>query len=168
VPGVAGVTARVSLLKRQLDQLVDQVEDDGEPGAEERLSFTTTVANFKRGDATMLAEATSSLWAYYRSVASEFTPEQRAAYGIPEISSDSDIWEHVSFRFPPSLSLGGHPLQPAECYLSFEGEVSWEPEHGLQLVFENGERVCKVSQYDGHNTVAHAVGDASLLGVIFG
>jgi len=53
-------------------------------------------------------------------------------------------------------------------YLSFEGEVSWEPEHELQLVYEDGQRVCKVRQYDGHVTVADAYGDPSLLGVVFG
>ncbi|MBO0834789.1 MAG: hypothetical protein J2P28_04615 [Actinobacteria bacterium] len=56
---------------------------------------------------------------------------------------------------------------PGRSYLSFEGEVSWEPEHGMQLVYEDGQRLCKVSQYDGHVTVAHALGDPSLLGVIF-
>ena len=51
--------------------------------------------------------------------------------------------------------------------MSFEGEVSWEREHGLQLVIEEGARVCKVGPYDGHVTMAHAYGDPSLLGVIF-
>lgn len=45
--------------------------------------------------------------------------------------------------------------------------MSWEPEHGLQLVFENGLTVCKVGPYDGHNTNAHAYADASLLNVVF-
>lgn len=57
---------------------------------------------------------------------------------------------------------------PGHSYLSLEGEVSWEPERGLQLVFEDGQRVCRVSQYDGHVTVAHAYGDPSLLGTVFG
>lgn len=60
------------------------------------------------------------------------------------------------------------PLAPGRSYLSFEGEVSWEPEHSLQLVFEDGWRVCKVSPYDGHVTVADAYGDSSLLGVVVG
>jgi hypothetical protein len=46
--------------------------------------------------------------------------------------------------------------------------VSWEPGHGLQLACEDGQWVCKVSPYDGHVTVAHAYGDPSLLGVVFG
>jgi uncharacterized protein DUF6985 len=87
---------------------------------------------------------------------------------VPQIQDSADIWEHVQFRHPPEWRLGGGPLTPGRSYLSFEGEVSWEPEHGLQLVYEDGQRVCKVSQYDGHVTVAHAYGDPSLLGVVFG
>jgi hypothetical protein len=83
-----------------------------------------------------------------------------------EIPDSADIWEHVQFRHPPQWRLGGGPLAPGRSYLSFEGEVSWEPEHGLQLVFEDGQHVCKVSPYDGHVTVAHAYGDSSLLGVV--
>jgi hypothetical protein len=50
-----------------------------------------------------------------------------------EIPDSADIWEHVQFRHPPQWRLGGGPLAPGRSYLSFEGEVSWEPEHGLQL-----------------------------------
>ena len=89
------------------------------------------------------------------------------AYGIPDIQPKSDIWDQVDFRSPPEIRRGGTPLEPAPAYLSFEGEVSWEPEHGLQLVFEHGQRVCKVGPYDGHNTNAHAFADLSLIDVIF-
>jgi len=37
-------------------------------------------------------------------------------------------------------------------YVSVECECSWEPEHGLQLVFRGGARVTKVGPYDGHLT----------------
>jgi hypothetical protein len=56
---------------------------------------------------------------------------------------------------------------PELSYISFEGEVTWEPEHGLQLVFEHGRRVCKVGPYDGHHTKGHAYGDPALIDVVF-
>jgi hypothetical protein len=105
--------------------------------------------------------------AYCRHTAAGFTPDEQGRYGIPQIPDSADIWEHARFRDPPEWILGGGPLSPGRSYLSFEGEVSWEPEHGLQLVFEDGQRVCKVSQYDGHVTAARAYGDPSLLSVIF-
>lgn len=52
-------------------------------------------------------------------------------------------------------------------YISFEGEVSWKPEHSLQLAFEHALRVCKVGPYDGRRTNSHAFDDESLLDIVF-
>lgn len=125
------------------------------------------IRNFINRGPELLDEATASLWAYYGSFASAFSSAEREEYGIPEIPASADIWEEVEFRWPPSVHLGGGRLEPGRSYISFEGEVSWEPEHGLQLVFEHGLSVCKVGPYDGHCTVARAYGDESLLGVLF-
>jgi hypothetical protein len=67
----------------------------------------------------------------------------------------------------PALALGGGAHEPGRSYISFEGNVSWDPEHGLRLVVEHGLRVCKVGQYDGHHTNAHAYDDIALLDVVF-
>jgi hypothetical protein len=108
------------------------------------------------------------MWASYKAFKAKFSPEDRLDYGTPENPNSADIWEQVQFQHPPEWLLCDGPLMPGRSYLSFEGEVSWEPEHGLQLVYEDGRRVCKVSPYDGHVTIAHANGDASLRGVVFG
>jgi hypothetical protein len=155
-------------LKALLDRLAREAAPGDEPAAEEQVLRRQAIDGFIAGGPQLLDEATPFLWAYYRHTAAEFTPEERATYGLPEIPDSADIWEHVQFRHPPEWHLGGGPLSPGRSYLSFEGEVSWEPEHGLQLVYEDGRRVCKVSQYDGHVTVAHAYRDPSLLGVVFG
>jgi hypothetical protein len=165
-PNVASM--RVRDLKVILDRLAEQAESSAEPTAEDQILRAEAIAAFIVGRPELLDEATPFLWEYYRYTAAEFTPEQRVRYGIPEIPDSADIWEHVEFRNIPEWRVGGGPLSPGRSYLSFEGEVSWEPEHGLQLVCEDGRRVCKVSEYDGHVTVAHAYGDQSLLGVIYG
>lgn len=51
--------------------------------------------------------------------------------------------------------------------LSIECECAWEPEHGLQLVFASGERLSRVSPYDGHLTWASTVADRSLAGRVY-
>ena len=155
-------------LKASLDGLV---QDAGFPAGEftpaEMAVFEEVIGAFLAAGPDLLDEATPHLWAYYRSTADEFTREQRAAYGIPELPDSTDVWSQVAIHLPPDMSLGHPPLSPARSYMSFEGEVSWEPEHGLQLVLKEGVEVCKVGPYDGHATTAHAFGDASLLGVIF-
>ncbi len=159
---------RVREQKQVLDRLVRTSEfDDEEPSIDERVVYDEAIRNFLSRGPELLDEATPFLWDYYRSFVSAFNEAERATYGIPEIPTTSDIWDHVEFRHAPSMTLGEHRLEPARSYISFEGDVSWEPEHGLQLVFEHGERVCKVGPYDGHNTVAHATGDESLIGVVF-
>jgi hypothetical protein len=158
---------RVYERKRDLDRLLDEPDIEGETTAQERAVAEEAIRNFKSGGAELLDTATPFLWAYYRSVVSVFTAAERDDYGIPEIPQSADIWEQVEFRLPPALTFGGNRLEPGRSYISFEGEVSWEPEHGLQLVFEHGLRVCKVGPYDGHCTNAHAYADGSLLGVVF-
>jgi hypothetical protein len=159
---------RVRELKALMDHLAERAGSGGrELTADDLPLREEAIAGFIAGGAALLDEATPFLWEYYRGLAAEFTPEQREDYGIPEIPGSADIWEHVRFGAPPQWLPGAGPLQPGRCYLSFGGEVSWEEEHGLQLVFEDGRRVCKVGPYDGHLTVAHAYGDRSLLGVVF-
>ena len=43
----------------------------------------------------------------------------------------------------------------------------WEPEHGLELVLEDGARVTKVGPYDGHLTNAAAYADPTLESVVY-
>jgi Domain of unknown function (DUF6985) len=159
---------RVHYLKTLLDQLASQAEAGEQATTAEQALRSQAISGFIAGGAQLLDQATPYLRAYYQRTADEFTAEERALYGIPDIPDSADIWEHVQFPHPAQCRPGGGPLSPGRSYLSFEGEVSWEPEHGLQLVYEDGQRLCKVSPYDGHLTLAHAYGDPSLLGVVFG
>ena len=159
---------RVRELKQRLDELASSADfDELTTDPEERGVLEEAIRNFRNAGPELLDDATPYLWAYYRSVASAFEADERKEYGIPELTESGDIWDEVEIRSPPELRLGGTQHEPGRSYVSFEGNVSWEVEHGLQLVFEHGERVCKVSPYDGHVTNAHAWNDLRLLGVIF-
>ena len=52
-------------------------------------------------------------------------------------------------------------------YVSIECECAWEPEHGLQLVLQEGRRVTKIGPYDGHLTNSDAFARPDLEGVIY-
>lgn len=155
-------------LKAHLDRLVAESDPaDGEFTPEQLRSVDDAARAFAAAGPELLDEATEPLWAYYRDTAAEFSIEDWASYGIPDLAASADIWAHVTITNPPVMVPGGTALSPAAVYVSFEGEVSWEAEHGLQLVFEDGRTVCKVGPYDGHVTNAHAYGDPSLLGTVY-
>ena len=68
-----------------------------------------------------------------------------------------------------ALTLPGEdgPDAASPCYVNFEGEVPWEPEHGLQLVFDATGAVCRVGPYTGHLTVSPSI-LAAYPGTIYG
>lgn len=159
------MTARA--LKLRLDAVLDEAEPDGDSTPDDQALFDDARRRFRDAGPEVLDRVTDDLWSYYRSTAEEFTEQQRSDYGIPELDPSADIWSEVSVTAPPDITVGQSPYSPARCYISFECEVSWEPEHGLQLVVEEGRRVCKLGPYDGHATNAAAFGDLALLDVVF-
>jgi hypothetical protein len=70
----------------------------------------------------------------------------------------ASIWDYVSVShiFFGKLEAGKYAPKPT-IYLQIEGNVSWEPEHGLQMSWADGERLVKVGAFDGHPTNGHAM-----------
>lgn len=133
----------------------EEFEDDPNPA-----DFHKAVANFMALGPEAILAVKDDLWAYYQDVMSEVEdlPEE---YQV-KIDSPDTIVKHISF---------GDDIQVArfedDIYFSYECECEWEVEHGLQLVFKNGERITKLGPYDGHFTNEHAYADQSLAGVIY-
>ena len=129
------------------------------------------VANLCAAGPELLESATEHVFRYYSDIVEFFDAEEREAYGIPEIESPSEVWQHVQLGRTPGVSTtvgnGSEYLHRDVAYVKFECECAWEREHGLCLVFIDGERLGRVSSYDGHPTWAHAYADASLLDVIY-
>jgi len=67
------------------------------------------------------------------------------------------IWTHAEpkFLFFGDMNPGKYATQRT-IYLQIEGNVAWEPEHGLQMSWENGSTLVKAGAYDGHPTNGHA------------
>lgn len=68
-----------------------------------------------------------------------------------------NIWSHVKIRhiFFGWLDAGKYAAKRT-IYLQVEGEVTWEPEHGLQMSWAEGRRLVKSGPFDGHPTNGHA------------
>jgi len=84
---------------------------------------------------------------------------------LVSIESPSEVWRHVQFGSEPFVTRRAYGDQG--IYVSIECGCDWEPEHGLQIVLKNGERVVKVGAYDGHLTNSDAYADDSLEDVVY-
>ncbi|MEQ8810877.1 MAG: hypothetical protein RIE59_17530 [Imperialibacter sp.] len=62
-----------------------------------------------------------------------------------ELDSVSDIWKYVR---PKEIVIDWE--DDRKFYLIVSCGCAWEEEHGLQLVFKNGDRLTRASGHDGH------------------
>lgn len=72
----------------------------------------------------------------------------------------AQIWDYVRIKyiFFGKLEVGKYASKPT-VYVEIEGEVAWEPEHGLQMSWADGSQLVKVGAFDGHPTNGHAMAD---------
>jgi hypothetical protein len=61
------------------------------------------------------------------------------------IKTPSEIWNHVSAN-----EIIIHWDENSDFYLCVSCGCDWEEEHGLQLVFKNGQTLTRASGHDGH------------------
>ena len=68
-----------------------------------------------------------------------------------------NIWHFTKIRhiFFGALDAGKYAANRT-IFLQIEGEVAWEPEHGLQMSWAEGKRLAKAGDFDGHPTNGHA------------
>jgi hypothetical protein len=60
------------------------------------------------------------------------------------VKGPEDIW---NFVYPSEILIDQE--ENGDFYLVVSGECDWEEEHGLQLVFKNGQKLTKASGHDG-------------------
>ena len=87
----------------------------------------------------------------------EFLDEEM---GIP--SSPSAIWEHVR---PGPVHVARD--EDGVHYVGMEADCAWEKEHGLLLVWREGQVLTRVSNDDGGLTNAWVLNDNSLSDVVY-
>lgn len=132
---------------------------DEEP---EKDDFHVAIANFLSSPQSVLEEAESYIFQYYKDMNSDWSPSDEE---FVSIKSSSEIWAHIQFGGEAMVCRRGY--RDKRIYISLECSCDWEPEHGLQIVFKNGAKICKVGPYDGHLTNSDAYADDSLENVIY-
>jgi hypothetical protein len=140
------LTDRLRAVADQVADLLDRAEPDQDPPTDEaRVLFAEAVTAIRTGGAPLLDTVTPYLWEYYEDRADACGTDD---WDMAPLADGADIWEHVELELPPDLHVGfGPPTQPSPCYVSFVGEVPWEPEHGLQVVFDHSGTVVRVGTF---------------------
>ncbi|MEM6988962.1 MAG: hypothetical protein AAF721_00650 [Myxococcota bacterium] len=131
--------------------LVEQYDDD-----RDQSEIQQAVANFLALDTSALTDAQSHVFAYYADC---------RQYADVNIESADQVWKHVQLGNAPVVSRRFYGDRGV--YVSLECNCDWEEEHGLQLIFRNGEAITKVGPYDGHLTNVDAFADKTLDGVVY-
>ncbi|HEY3324008.1 MAG TPA: hypothetical protein VGP72_26380 [Planctomycetota bacterium] len=70
------------------------------------------------------------------------------------IASAQQVWDHVK----PTCVYVKRRRANKKVYVLVAAECGWEQEHGLQLVFREGQQLSRVSSQDGHLTHCDAYG----------
>jgi hypothetical protein len=131
----------------------------GEDAATE--DFHAAIEAFLDLDESALNAAAASIFAYYKDVAEEFAGEAATI----SIHGPDDVLAHV--RPGGEILVQRDRHRDRRVYISVECECDWEPEHGLQIVFRDGQTVTKVGPYDGHLTNAAAYARDDLNDVVY-
>jgi hypothetical protein len=132
---------------------------DEEPN---KNDYNLAIANFMSITPLALKEVETHLFQYYLDMKSSWTPSDGE---FVSIDSPGEIWDHIQSGDEPVVCRREDGDEG--IYVSVEGDCDWEVEHGLQIVFKEGKKVCKVGPYDGHLTNSDAFNDESLENVIY-
>lgn len=124
--------------------------------------YAPAIQNFLALSPEALKSAESHVFAYYKDCFPYWHPSD-PEYVV--ITSPSDVWGHVQLGDEPMVTR--RKYGDKGIYISLECNCDWEPEHGLQIVFKNGENVTKVGPYDGHLTNSDAFADENLENVVY-
>lgn len=126
-----------------LSFVLEDLADDPAPSEVE-----SAVASFLALPADTRDKAAPHVFECYRQVVDAVG----SADAGPEITAAAEVWRHIR-------PTGVHVKRRSEdgkVYVAVEAECSWEPEHGLQLVFRQGRELNRVSAQDDHLTYSDA------------
>lgn len=135
--------------------ILEEYEDDAR-----QADFQQAIANFLAAQPAVLRAADDALSRYYQDMES-YWPEDEKLH----IESAEELWKLVELGGEVIVSRRAHGDQG--IYLSLSCECEWEPEHGLQIVFKNGQQVNKLGEYDSHLTNSDAYDDKRFENVIY-
>jgi hypothetical protein len=139
--------------------LCDLVLDEDCARDAQRADIDRAITSFLALEPSALTDVEEHVFRYYLDGKDDLEPGEP---GYLEIGRASDVWKHVQFGAEATVGREGNGV-----YISLGCNCDWEQEHGLQIVFKDGQRVNKVGPFDGHFTNSHAYDDPSLENVVY-
>lgn len=137
--------------------VLDGYEEDGQ-----KEDFHQVIANLLALGPEALKAVEQQLFQYYEDAYSE---EYLDEDELIEIESPEEVWE--SIELGDQFIIRRREYGDRGIYASLTCGCDWEEEHGLEIVFKNGQKVNKLGPYDGHLTNADSYDDESLEDVIY-
>lgn len=146
----------IPLFQKKCRFIFEQYEERDE---EEYLKAINNLLSLEQ---EVFKSASKDLYSYYEDtiLLCELEPGE---YDI--IEDNNSVWSHVEFG--DDIMVCRRSDHDCLIYLSIESECSWEIEHGLQVVFRNGNTICKLGPFDSHLTNSDAYADPSLEDVVY-
>jgi hypothetical protein len=118
--------------------ILDNYDHDANP-----TDFHCAIANFLAIGPSVLQTAAVHVFAYYQDCVG-------TADNIPIIASADAVWQYVHFRPELEIWVTRNDYVDDQVYVWLSCGCDWEDEHGLQLVFQQGQQVSRVGPNDGH------------------
>lgn len=104
-----------------------------------------TVTAFLNLDSKDRQAAAKHVFANYQKIAEQVKKEELGCH----IESEQEVWKYVQ---PTGIFISKRHRRDCGFYVQICADCDWEPEHGLQIVYRNGNELSRVSEIDGHLT----------------
>ncbi|MEO0358920.1 MAG: hypothetical protein AAF386_11635 [Pseudomonadota bacterium] len=102
------------------------------------------------------------LFAFYQDTVAQLFPEDLEH--VPTIERAADVLAHITVS---GISVETNWDSDGSWYVGVTGNVTWDPEHGLAMYWEDGRHLTKVGGFDGHVSNANAMGDPKMKDVVY-
>jgi len=106
--------------------------------------FNKAIDNFLQLKDRQRLEASKYIFKNYREII-EAVGEDEFDF---EVTNENDIWKYVH----PKEIYVKRRSKDNLVYIQITAECDWEEEHGLQIIYRNGNIISRVSSQDGHLT----------------
>jgi hypothetical protein len=126
-----------------------------------KADFHRAIANLLGSGPELLEAVEGDIFAYYQDCNANWQPDETPYVAL---SSPNEVWSHVELG---NQLIASRRPKNGVIYFSLESNCDWEPESGLEIVFENGLRVNKIGPHDGALTHSDAADDERLESIVY-